>query len=99
MMHIEKIIKKLPKGFLDECETWDEARLKADIIQSEKNIEVVETAKADDEKLTQAKEMVKEMTAPYSDAVKAQRAKIAYVMYRLAELGKAPIGDVEGFDE
>jgi hypothetical protein len=45
-----------------------------------------------DEKLTGARELIKDFMAPYNEAKKAQRAKIAYSLHVLEERGELGIG-------
>lgn len=45
-----------------------------------------------DEKLTGAKELVKDFSAAYNEAKKAQRAKIAYALHVLEERGELGTG-------
>lgn len=86
-MDLEKLLKKLPTGFKDEADGMTESVLRAQIIQAEANIKAVENERDEDEKLTGAKELVKDLSGPYRDAISAQRAKIAYLLHRLEEEG------------
>jgi hypothetical protein len=45
-----------------------------------------------DEKLTGARELIKDFMAPYNEAKKAQRAKIAYSLHVLEERGELGTG-------
>ena len=94
-MDLKKIISKLPTGYIDEVNGSSPEKLKAEIIQAETNIKRVEQERNADEKLAGARELVKDLSAPYRDAITAQRAKIAYVMFLLGEKGQLPDADVE----
>jgi hypothetical protein len=94
-VNIEKLIKKLPTGFVDEAARLGDAELKAAVIQSEVNIREVERERDADEKLQGAKALVKDLGGPYRDAVGAQRAKIAYLMHLMEERGTLPASDTE----
>ena len=89
-MNIEKLLKKLPTGFADDVAGFNEQQLKDAVLQSEANIRRVEQERDADEKLAGAKELLKDLNGPYRDAIGAQRAKIAYLMYTLEERGKLP---------
>jgi hypothetical protein len=77
-----KVIEKLPE-FKDLADAASEEELKKIIIKSEGNIYTVDQEKAADVKLTGAKELVKEYSEPYRDAIKVQTAKIKYALFLL----------------
>jgi hypothetical protein len=86
-----KILKDIPE-FKEVCEQSSSDELKAIIITSEGNVANIEAAKADDDKLNAARELIKELGAPYRDAIKCQRCKIAYALFCLESQG-VEIGD------
>jgi hypothetical protein len=92
-MDIKKIIAKLPTGFLDEVAGMDGDQLRAEIIKAETSIREVEMSQKADEKLTGAREIVKDIVGGYNDARKAQRAKIAYTLHVLEERGELGVGE------
>lgn len=94
-MDIKKIIAKLPVGYVDEAAGYSPSKLKDEVLQAETNIKQIESDRTLDEKLAGAKELVKDLSAPYRDAIKAQRAKIAYVLLLLEEKGQLPEAVVE----
>lgn len=94
-MDINKIIAKLPTGFVDDVAGMNQTALRNAIIQSETNIRQIELDKAEDEKLIGAKEIVKDLNGPYRDAITAQRAKIKYVLHVLEERGELGAADTE----
>jgi hypothetical protein len=83
---MDKILKDLPE-FKDTADAASVEELNSIIITSEGNIFTVEKEKEDDVKLTGAKELVKEMSAPYKDALKVQMAKIKYALFLLQGKG------------
>jgi hypothetical protein len=87
-MDIKKIIAKCPTGYVEECAAKTEEDLRADIIEAEARIREVVSEREKDEKLNGAKELVKDLSSGYNDAVKAQRAKIAYALHVLDDAGK-----------
>jgi hypothetical protein len=88
-----KILKDLPE-FKETADAASEADLKKIIITSEGNIYDIEQAKENDQKLNGAKEVAKDLSAPYRDAIKCQRAKIAYSLFLLEGKG-VELGDKE----
>jgi hypothetical protein len=91
-MDIKKIIAKLPVGYAEDCAGYDGDRLRAEIIRAETNLRTVEQEMKADEKLTGARELIKDFMAPYNEAKKAQRAKIAYSLHVLEERGELGTG-------
>jgi len=81
-----KVLKDLPE-FRDTADAASTDDLKKIIVTCEGNIYTVEEEKEDDVKLTGAKELVKEMSAPYKDALKVQMAKIKYSLFLLQGKG------------
>ena len=81
-----KVLKDLPE-FKDTADAASTEDLKKIIVACEGNIYTVENEKASDVKLNAAKELVKENSAPYRDAIKVQTAKIKYALFLLEGKG------------
>ena len=79
--------KQLPTGWQESADSMSNDELKNTIYDSEANVYVIEKSKEEDIKLQQAKEEIKEMQAPYSEAKKAQQAKIKYALFLLEGRG------------
>jgi hypothetical protein len=88
-----KVLKDLPE-FKDTADAASTDELKKIIVNCEGNIYTIENEKEKDEKLNAAKELVKEMSAPYRDAAKVQMAKIKYALFLLDGKG-VEVGDKE----
>ena len=82
----DDLIKKMPE-FKDTADAADVEGLKKIIVECEGNIYTVSKEEDEDTKLTAAREMVKEMSAPYRDAKKHQQAKIQYALLCLESKG------------
>lgn len=91
-MDIKKVIAKLPTGFAEEAAGMNEEQLRAAIITAETSLKWVDQEMKADEKLTGAKGLVKDYSAAYNEAKKAQRAKIDYSLHVLEERGKLGVG-------
>lgn len=91
-MDIKKIIAKLPVGFAEDAAGMDADALRAEIIKSETSLRTTDQEMKANEKLTGARELVKDFMAPYNEAKKAQRAKIAYALHVLEERGQLDVG-------
>jgi hypothetical protein len=83
----DKWLKKLPDGWVDTANSMQEEELKKAIVEAEGNIYVIDRAKQDDDKLSAAKEIVKDHSAPYRDAKNCQNAKIKYALWLLEGRG------------
>lgn len=81
-----KVISKLPE-FKDTADSASEEDLKKIIVTCEGNIYTIDQEKADDVKLNGAKELVKDYSEPYKDALKVQTAKIKYALFLLEGKG------------
>lgn len=92
-MDIKKVIAKLPVGFLEDSAGMDGDKLRAEIIKAETTLREVDTFQKADEKLTGAREIVKDIVGGYNDAKKSQRAKIAYTLHLLEERGELGTGE------
>lgn len=82
----DDLIKKMPE-FKDTADAADVEGLKKIIVECEGNIYTVSKEEDEDTKLSAAREMVKEMSAPYRDAKKHQQAKIQYALLCLESKG------------
>lgn len=81
-----KVLKSLPE-FKDTADAASTEDLKKVIVQCEGNIYEIDKDKESNVKLLAAKEVLKEMTAPYADAKKCQMAKIQYALFLLEGKG------------
>jgi hypothetical protein len=88
-----KALKEMPE-FKDICDAASVEDLKKIIVTSEGNIYTIEAAKAADVKLNATKELIKEYSAPYTDAMKSQMCKIKYALFCLESKG-TELGDQE----
>lgn len=82
-----KVLKELPE-FKENADAASAEDLKKIIVTSEGNIYTIEKEKEEDTKLNAAKDLVKEYSAPYRDAVKVQTAKIKYALFLLEGKGE-----------
>jgi hypothetical protein len=88
-----KILKDLPE-FKDIADAASADELKKMVVMAEGNIYNIEKEKENDAKLNAAKEIAKEHSAPYRDAVKTQKCKANYCFYLLENKG-TELGDKE----
>jgi hypothetical protein len=95
-MDIKKIIAKLPVGYLEDSASMDGDALRAEIIKAETTLREVDLSQKNDEKLSGAREIVKDLVSSYNEAKRAQRAKIAYTLHLLEERGELGTGEFAG---
>jgi hypothetical protein len=88
-----KVLKDLPE-FKDIADAASADDLKKMIVLSEGNIYSIEQEKEKDAKLNAAKELVKEYSGPYRDALKTQTCKVKYCLFLLDGKG-VELGDKE----
>ena len=81
-----KVLKEMPE-FKDTADSSSTEDLKRIVVTCEGNIYTIEKEKDADVKLNSAKELVKEFSAPYRDAIKAQTVKVKYAMFLLEGKG------------
>lgn len=81
-----KVLQSMPE-FKDTADAASEEELKKILVMSEGNIYTIEQEKDADVKLNGAKDLVKEYSEPYRDAIKAQTAKIKYALFLLEGKG------------
>lgn len=81
-----KVLESMPE-FKDTAEAASAEDLKKIIVQCEGNIYTIEKEKSEDVKLNGAKDLVKEYSASYREAMKAQTAKIKYSLFLLDSKG------------
>lgn len=82
----DDLIKKMPE-FKEEADAASVDELKKIIVNCEGNIYTVSREEDADDKLTAAREMAKDLSAPYRDAKKTQQAKIQYALLCLESKG------------
>ena len=82
------VLKNLPLGWKEEADKMSESALRGVIVDSSNNLRTVETEMEENDALQRLKEKVKDASAGYNEAKKAQKAKIAYALHCLETNGK-----------
>lgn len=83
-----KLEKKIGADVAKEMQASDGAKLKEVVVSLSKDIENIETAKADDGKLNTLKEQLKDLNGAYGDARKEKKQKLQYAILLLQERGE-----------
>lgn len=81
-----KVLKSLPE-FKDTADAASTEDLKKIIVECEGNIYTIDKDKDSNAKLLAAKELLKDMTAPYQESKKVQMSKIQYALFLLESKG------------
>lgn len=98
-MDIKKVISALPTGFAEDCSGFSNEQLKDELVKAETSLRRVKQEMKADEKLTGARELLKDLSGAYNEAKKAQRAKIDYTLHVLEERGVLGTGSIAEDEE
>ncbi len=82
---IAKMTKKLSPGFLEDVVKMDAAAIKAAMVAAEKELQAIEETQEHDEKLNGAKDLLRDLSAPYREQKSISKAKIGYLVHMLKE--------------
>ena len=82
-----RFAKKLPTGYEETIQSMDTDEIKSKIYEAQCHVYEVEKAKDEDEKLNAAREMVKELSAPYKETRDNEIAKLKYCFFVLESRG------------
>ena len=78
--------KVLSKSFVDNNESVNEDVAGELIVKAEQKIKEIEEERAADEKLVAARNIVKDLNGSYTSAIKYEKAKIQYLLEKIAEI-------------
>ena len=88
--------KTLSKSFVDNHEDVNEDTANLLIVQAEQKIREIEEERSADEKLTAAKQIVKDINSAYTSAIKYERAKIGFLLDKIAEIQGGDVNPSSG---
>jgi hypothetical protein len=86
MRTMETVKKTLSKSFVDNHENVNEDTAVDLIVKAEQKIKEIEEERAADEKLSAAKQIVKDMNSAYTSAIKYEKAKISFLLEKIQEI-------------
>lgn len=81
-----KAKKVLSKSFVENHESVTEDQAADLIVQSELQIRSLEEERSQDDKFNAAKQIVKDLGAGYSSAIKYEKAKISFLLEKIEEI-------------
>lgn len=82
-----KVLSKFASDFTDAANGKSDDELRKEILKAESEIYNIEIAKAEDVKLSGAKDLIKELAAPYNESKSIETAKLKYAIYLLESRG------------
>lgn len=98
-MDIDKIKGALGVTTIEEMDTMNEQELKNVVVEASTAMKEVAQALKENAEYQEAKENVKAFSQGKKDVDKRQKARIAYSLTRLEELGKMPAPDRYQFEK
>lgn len=91
-----KANKVLSKSFVENHATISEDEAADLIVKAELQIRELEEERANDEKLAAAKQIVKDLGAGYSSAIKYEKAKISFLLEKIEEIQSGDVNPDSG---
>jgi len=77
---------KLSQSFVDNAENLNEDEAMALLVEAEQKLRQIKEERNADEKLTAAKNIVKDLNAGYSSAMSYEKSKINFLLDKIAEI-------------
>lgn len=96
MSKLDSVKKVLSKSFVDNHEDVN-ADVAADlIVKASQKIREMKEERAADEKLAQAKQIVKDLNSAYTSAIKYEQAKIDFLLEKITEIESGEVNPDSG---
>ena len=95
-MSNESVKKVLSKSFVDNHENVNEDVASELIVKATQKIREIKEERAADEKLAQAKQIVKDLNSAYTSAIKYEQAKIDFLLEKIAEIQSGEVNPSSG---
>jgi hypothetical protein len=96
MSKLETVKKVLSKSFVDNHEHVDEDTAMQLIVSAEQKIKEIKEERNADDKLTAAKQIVKDINSAYTSAVRYEEAKIQFLLGKLEEIQEGVVNPSSG---
>lgn len=88
--------KTLSKSFVDNHEDINEDAAGQLIVEATKKIKEIEQEREADEKLTAARQIVKDISSAYTSAIKYERAKVNFLLEKIQEIQDGEVNPSSG---
>ena len=96
MANIENLKKVLSKSFVDNHENVTEDVAADLIVKAEQKVKAIREERAADEKLAQAKTIVKDLNSAYTSTIKYEQAKIDFLLEKIEEIQSGEVNPSSG---
>ena len=83
---VQSVRQVLSKSFVDNHENVNEDVASELIVKAEQKIKAIKEERTADEKLAQAKQIVKDLNSAYTSAIKYEQAKIDFLLEKIEEI-------------
>ena len=89
---------KLSQSFCDNAENLNEDEATALLVESEQKLRLLKEERNADEKLTAAKNIVKDLNAGYSSAMSYEKSKINFLLDKINEIQDGNVNPSSGLN-
>lgn len=90
---------KLSQSFVDNTKSLNEDEAIALVVEAEQKIRQIKEERNADEKLNAAKSIAKELAAGYNSAMNYEKAKISYLLDKIAEIQDGSVNPHSGLNQ
>lgn len=96
MSNVNSLKKVLSKSFVDNHENVNEDVAADLIVKAEQKIKGIKEERAADEKLAQAKQIVKDLNSAYTSTIKYEEAKVQFLLEKIEEIQSGAVNPDSG---
>jgi hypothetical protein len=93
---LESVKKVLSKSFVDNHENVNADVASELVVKSSQKIREIREERAADQKLAQAKQIVKDLNSAYASTIKYEQAKIDFLLEKIAEIESGEVNPSSG---
>ena len=90
---------KLSKSFIDNGKDLNEDEAIELLVEAEKKMKLIKEERAADEKLTAAKNIVKDLNSGYTSAIAYEKAKISFLLDKIQEIQDGSVNPHSGAND
>lgn len=87
---------KLSQSFVDNAKDLNEDEATALLVESEQKIRLIKEERNADERLTAAKNIVKDLSAGYNSALNYEKSKISFLLDKIQEIQDGSVNPHSG---
>jgi hypothetical protein len=96
MSKLDSIKKVLSKSFVDNHENVNEDVAADLVVKASQKVRDIKEERAADEKLAQAKQIVKDLNSAYTSTIKYEQAKIDFLLEKIQEIQSGEVNPNSG---